>query len=98
MRIWLILPLALAACTDPGFRGVPGVREAEASQVGACAYVSNITGRPSVYGPLLGDQGISYARNQVLDTARSSGANTVVFEKVTPGEPVFELNATAYRC
>lgn len=99
MRMFLILaPLALTACTDPGFRGVYGVREAEANEVTQCQVVTRIRGVPSVYGPVLGAQGLSYTRNQVLSDAQKAGANTVVFEKINPGETVYELRATAYRC
>lgn len=94
-----LLPvLLIAACSDPGFRGVPGVREADAGAVGQCAHVANIRGVPSVYGPVLGGQGLSYTRNQVLSDAQAAGANTVVFDKVTPGQEVYELRAAAYRC
>jgi hypothetical protein len=94
----ILVLLVTAACNDPGFQGVYDVREADAGTVGSCTYVSNIRGTPSVYGPVLGSQGISYTRNQVLDEARQAGANTVVFDKVNPGEQVYELRATAYRC
>jgi hypothetical protein len=30
--------------------------------------------------------------------ARDAGANTVVFDPVTPGADVYELHAVAYRC
>jgi hypothetical protein len=88
---------ALGACNDPGFTGVPSVRTASAAEVTACAYVMDIRARPGVYGPLA-QQGLEYSRNQVLDTARQEGANTVVFEQVDPGAMVTEIRATAYRC
>lgn len=88
---------ALTACTDPGFTGVTGVREADAAEVAACAYVSNISMTPGVFGPLA-DQGLDYARNKVLEDARNLGANTVVFDKVAPGADVYRVTATAYRC
>ena len=90
--------LVLAACNDPGFRGVTGVRTAEASEVGSCRFVSTITMKPGVYGPVLGDQGIKYARNKVLDSARESGANTVVFDRVEPGAAVYLVSARAFSC
>lgn len=95
--LWLA-PILLIGCTDPGFQGVSGVREVDASAVGACRHVANIRGVPSVYGPVLGAQGLSYTRNQVLADAQKAGANTVVFDKVNPGETVYELRAAAYRC
>jgi hypothetical protein len=87
----------VAGCNDPGFRGVEGVRSAEAGEVAACRYVSNLRMTPSVYGPLA-DEGLRYVRNKIMADAKSLGANTVVFEKVTPGLPVGEVHAVAYTC
>ena len=87
----------VAGCNDPGFRGVDGVRTAEANEVLACRYVSDIKMSPSVYGPLA-DEGLRYVRNKIMADAQTLGANTVVFEKVTPGLPVGEVRATAYTC
>jgi len=95
----LLAAALLAACTqDPGFVGVPGIREAEPHEVTACTYLSNIAMTPGVYGPLLAEQGLRYARNKVKEDAIAAGANTVVFEKVTPGTDVYQIRATAYRC
>ncbi len=89
---------ALAACTsDPGFTGVSGVREAQATEVAGCRYLSNISMVPGVYGPLA-TQGLKYARNKIKADAQAAGADTVVFEQVTPGADVFKVNAVAYRC
>ncbi len=88
----------LAGCTDdPGFTGVSGVREATQSEVGQCKYVMDISGRPGVYGPLL-QQGLKYTRNSIMADAQDAGANTVVFDQVTPGAAVYKLHATAYTC
>lgn len=88
----------LAACTgDPGFTGVPGVREATAAEVAQCRYISNISMTPGVYGPLA-TQGLKYARNKIKADAQMAGADTVVFEQVTPGADVYKVNAVAYRC
>ena len=93
-----VMAAALAACTqDPGFVGVGGVREATAAEVAACHYVSDIRMSPGVYG-VLADQGGKYARNTIMADARDAGANTVVFDPVTPGAYVYELHAVAYRC
>ena len=54
--------------------------------------------QPSVYGPVLAEVGVKYARNKVLDSAQADGANTVVFETVVPGEPVLEVKGAAYSC
>ncbi|MBC7138293.1 MAG: hypothetical protein H5U17_05995 [Defluviimonas sp.] len=94
------LPIVLlAACAqDPGLVGVPGIREEEAHEVAACSYRSTITMTPGLYGPLLAEQGLRYARNKVKEDALAAGANTVVFEKVTPGSDVYQISAAAYRC
>lgn len=92
------LAATVAACTqDPGFVGVAGVREARAEEVAACIYVTDIRMAPGVYG-LLADQGVKHARNRIMADARDAGANTVVFDTVTPGADVYELHAVAYRC
>lgn len=93
----LVLALLAGCSKDPGFAGVPGVREADAAEVGACSYISDIDMRPGTYG-ILADQGLRYARNKVKEEAQSSGANTVVFDKVTPGSDVYLVHAKAYRC
>ncbi len=90
--------LVLAACTDdPGFTGVAGVREITTAEAQSCSYIADIRARPGVYGPLA-QQGLEYARNQVMADAKAGGANAVVFAPVSPGVPVYELRATAYRC
>ncbi|WP_413870910.1 hypothetical protein [Albidovulum sp.] len=92
------LAAGLAGCTrDPGFTGVAGVREATAAEVAVCTYVSDIRMRPGTYG-VLADQGLKYARNTIMADARDAGANTVVFDPVTPGADVYEVHAVAYRC
>lgn len=98
MTIGVTALVALAGCNDPGFRGVPGVRTATAGEVGACRLISHISMQPSVYGPVLGGQGVSYARNKVLQSAAADGANTVVFEPVEPGAVVYEVRGAAYEC
>lgn len=89
---------ALAGCNDPGFRGVSGVRTAEASEVAHCTFLETVTITPSVYGPVLGEQGLRYSRNKVLASAGADGADTVVFDRVEPGATVYEVKAQAYRC
>jgi hypothetical protein len=90
--------LALAGCDDPGFRGVPEVRTATAAEVGSCRLISHISMTPAVYGPVLAEQGVRYARNKVMESARADGANTVVFEQVEPGADVYVVRAQAYSC
>lgn len=98
--IFLLAAIAapLAACTtDPGFTGVAGVREATVAEVARCTYISDIRMTPGTYG-ILADQGVKYARNKVMADARASGANTVVFDPVSPGADVYVLHAVGYRC
>ena len=98
VSLMVVLMAALAGCTsDPGFTGVSGVREAAKAEVAACTYVTDISGSPSVYGPLA-TQGLKYMRNKIMADAQSSGANTVVFDQATPGTDVYSLHAVAYRC
>lgn len=102
MRKIMALALAtapIAGCTnDPGFTGVYGVREAAATEVSACRYISDISMRPSLYGPVLGQEALKYSRNTILAEAKDSGANTVVFDQATPGTDVYNLHAKAYSC
>lgn len=89
----------LAGCTsDPGFTGVTGMNIADASEVTTCRYISDLRMSPSVYGPLLAQQGQRYVRNKIMADAKDAGADTVVFDKVTPGSDVYEMHAVAYRC
>lgn len=88
----------LAGCNDPGFTGVNGVQDALAHQVTACTYVTDISMTPGVYGPVLSDQALRYARNKVMADARDAGANTVVFDSVPPTSEVYLIHAKAYRC
>ena len=53
---------------------------------------------PGVYGPVVTDQALRYARNKVMTDARNAGANTVVFDTVEPGSEVYLIHAKAYRC
>ena len=94
----MLATLAVAACTDPGLTGVGGMRTATQSEVAACTFVTNLRSRPPVYGALLAQQGLEYARNRTLATAQADGANTVVFAEVEPGAPVYEVVASAWRC
>lgn len=89
---------AVVSCSgDPRFAGVPEVREASGADVAQCTYVTDISMKPGVYGPLA-DQGLSYARNSIKLDARDAGANTVVFAPAPPGVAVYEVRAVAYRC
>ena len=97
-RLSALTALGLAACTDPGFYGVEGVQDALASQVTACTYLTDISMTPGVYGPVVSDQALRYARTKVLADAKEAGANTVVFAPVPPGGEVYLIQAKAYRC
>lgn len=89
--------LAAACTTDPGFRGVTGVAAITKAEAASCSHLTNIRATPGAYGPLA-QQGLEYSRNRVLQMAKDSGANAVVFEPVSPGDLVTELRAAAYRC
>jgi hypothetical protein len=96
--IGLAFLAGLGACTpDPGFTGVPQVREARADEVAGCTYVSDISMKPGVYGPLE-ERGAAYARNRIKADARDQGADNVVFREPKTGEDPYTIRATAYRC
>ncbi|MDE3123595.1 MAG: hypothetical protein KGK00_17630 [Paracoccaceae bacterium] len=90
--------LALASCSNAASSVASApVRVATKAEVARCAYVTNISDKPGLYGALA-SQGIDYARKAIIDGAAQAGANTVVFDPVDPGTMVTELTATAYRC
>ncbi|MCB1400035.1 MAG: hypothetical protein KDJ82_09230 [Rhodobacteraceae bacterium] len=98
-RYMLLFPLlGVTGCNDPGFTGVGGVLAVEEGEVAACRLVSHISMEPGVYGPVLAEQGLRYARNKVLEQARQDGANRVVFDRVEPGADVYEVRARAFAC
>ncbi len=93
-----LLPV-LAACTAPaGLTGVPEVRVISASEAAACAPIEILSTTPGLYGPVIGQQAVEYARNETLAAARDAGANAFVFDETPPGEPVYQVRGTAYRC
>lgn len=97
-RSFPVLLVLVAGCTsDPGFNGVSGVAEITAEQAANCTHLTNIRATPGVYGPLA-QQGLDYSRNKVLEMAKESGGNAVVFDQVSPGAMVTELKAASYRC
>ncbi|PPB81771.1 hypothetical protein LV82_00988 [Albidovulum inexpectatum] len=90
--------VAASACTpDPGLVGVAGMREARADEVAQCTYVSDFRMVPQAYG-LFSGPGLKYARNKIMADAQAAGANTVVFDPVSPGQDVYVVHAVAYRC
>lgn len=99
MRAVVVAGTALVAgCSnDPGFAGVPTVRDAMQGEVAACKYVADLSIKPSLYGPFA-DAAVKYSRNKLKEDAANMGANTVVFEKVDPGAMITDLKATAYKC
>ncbi len=97
-RPLLILPL-LAACTAPaGLTGVSDVRVISAAEAADCEPLRILSTTPGLYGPIIGQQAIEFARNETLADAREIGANAFVFDETPPGEPVYLIRGTAYRC
>ncbi|MEI4471298.1 hypothetical protein [Frigidibacter sp. MR17.24] len=94
----LAAALGLSACAqNPNAYAAAGLREAGPAEVGACTYLTDIQMTPGVYGPLL-QQGLTRARTKVRSDAVAAGANTIVFDQVTPGTQVYLVHAKAYRC
>lgn len=93
-----LLPL-VAACTAPaGLTGVPEVRVISAAEAAACTPLEILSTTPGLYGPVIGQQAVEYARNETLAAARDAGANAFVFDETSPEEPVYLVRGTAYRC
>ena len=98
LRPLLLLPL-LAACTPPaGLTGVSDVRVISAAEAATCEPLEIVSMTPGLYGPVIGDQAVEYTRNEVLALARRGGANAFVFDATPPGEPVYLVRGTGYRC
>jgi hypothetical protein len=98
LRPLLLVPL-LAACTPPpGLTGVAGVRVISAAEAAACEPLEIVSMTPGLYGPVIGDQAVEYTRNEVLALAQRGGANAFVFDETPPGEPVYLVRGTGYRC
>lgn len=98
LRPLLLLPL-LAACTPPaGLTGVTDVRVISAVEAAACEPLMILSSTPGLFGPVLGQQAIEFARNETLADARELGANAFVFDETPPGEPIYLVRGTAYRC
>jgi hypothetical protein len=94
----LLLP-ALAACTPPaGITGVDTVRVISAAETAGCEATEVVSMTPGLYGPVIGDQAVEYARNEVLALAARGGANAFVFDETPLGEPVYLVRGTGYRC
>lgn len=91
-----ILSVGLLACT-PAIYEVPGVQEAEASEVAGCTQIGIVTGKPGVFGPLR-DVGLRDARRAALERAREQGGDTVVFDPRPEGEEIYELPGKVYDC
>jgi len=89
---------ALSGCNDPGLIGARGITEATLAEVAGCTLITNIRMAPGVYGPVLAEPGLVYARNSVKAEARAVGATHVVFDLARPDEPVYEVRAGAWRC
>ena len=99
-RKTVLAALALAACAPaPGLVGAPGVRIVTTeAEVAACTPVLVYTRTPGLFGPVVGEQALEYARNEVLAAAAADGADTVLFEEGGPNQPAYYVRARAYRC
>lgn len=98
MRKWIVgaALVGVAGCTPPS-DAANAVREAALTDVAACTELGRVTGIPGVYGPLA-QVGLNDARNVAKRTAAAQGANTVVFDQITPGDTAYEVKGTAYSC
>jgi hypothetical protein len=77
---------------------VRDVRVISAAEAAACSRSSGVSMTPGLYGPVIGDQAVEYARNEVLALARRGGANASCSRSPPPGEPVYVVRGTGYRC
>lgn len=98
--VLLLAPLALAACEPAGgLVGAPGLAVASAGDVAACAPTKIYTTTPGVYGPVVGEQALEFARNETMVNAQEDGANTIVFESGGLGDTdALFVQARGYIC
>ena len=88
--------LCMLGCT-PAIYEVPGVREAQATDVVGCELIGIVTGKPGVFGPLR-DIGLRDARRAALERAKEQGGDTVVFDPQPADGETYELPGKVYAC
>ena len=95
-QVSAVLLFSLAACTSQTeVRNT--VREVGPEAVAGCELLGRVKGVPKLFGPFA-TVGLNDARRAAKRAAVEQGATDVVFDPTPPGEPVYEVNGTAYRC
>ncbi len=101
MRFALVLTLPLlAACESP----IPltmdpnAIRIATAAEVTGCTPTEVITTTTGVFGTIGQERALELARNETIQTALQSGANTMVYENGAPGSQDVFVRARAFSC
>jgi hypothetical protein len=75
------------------------MRVASDAEVTACTPTKIYTTTPGVFGPVVGEQALEFARNQTMADAQEDGANTIVFEEGGLGDTdAFLIRARGYIC
>lgn len=87
---------ALAACSPQTELRITA-REASPEAVAGCERLGRVKGVPKLFGPLA-SAGLNDARRAAKRAAYEQGATDVVFDPTPPGEQLYEINGTAYRC
>jgi hypothetical protein len=92
------LVLLCQACANTPSTQAASVREVDASQVGKCALISNITGKSLLAGGVA--TSASNAMTDAKEQAAGLGANVVVIQGVDGGSMYAPATARvkAYRC
>ena len=92
--------LILAACTPPPPFATPeGVTVATSDQVASCQPLSRLTTTPGVTSSVARNEVLGFARNETMEKAKNSGANTVVFVTGGPNDPdALFVEALTYVC
>ncbi len=99
LAIFLTLPL-LVACESP----VPlkmdpnAIRIASLAEVTGCRPTEVITTTTGVFGTIGQARAMELARNETIQNALRSGANTMVYENGAPGSPDVFVRARAFVC
>ena len=91
------LPL-LAACATGTAGDIPdGLRITSVQNVVACQYVADIHGVSGAYG-VFASAGLQAARQEAMQAALASGANTVVWSNTSTTYGQTSIHGDAYDC
>ena len=94
-----ILLILVACAPPPPFATPEGVTVATADQVASCQPLTRLTTTPGITSSVARNEVLGLARNETMEKAKNSGANTVVFVTGGPDDPdALIVEALTYAC